>query len=652
VSALTAFRVFEWLRNDYLHRNCPLARCWLLLSPTEGELATAPMRDQYGPATFNGIKTAIQEWTQTMKDQGDAADESRGVFFFSGHGAEIQSEHQVLLPSDYLAPPNPSLNDAISTNNLFRGLLRGRVPLHLLFIDACRNDHDRLMGEDLEGAKILNTGGKRTNKVTVNMVRATASGFKAWQPDMPSAGESVFGQALLEGFKNRTLKECEATDCWIPVYRLQKFVNARVMEILKSYEVIVESPVSLGGQVHDAVVTEVPEDGRPASPGDPEPQRPETRDPEVDAVDMTLTNRTTFNAWNPRTEGPDARLETSTHTITGSHDIFGSERMEELWRNARVYHFKERRWLPDGQGFVLHGFESDPTSKLFRATLSAPDIQGTGLLELRQTWMRPPDEQSGEARVPRSFTCLLPSDTSGVVLYSITMALEYSSVSLPPRVPYRWLSRVEASPAVPNHRSRLANRGSLAAAARLWQLYQRAGIGEAVTSPEYARLRADRSDSTLAGLVFGIVATRAGRLPDIDGLPEDLLTRAPDMPDAAILRAAQLLYGETVERDWNMRPIRALEKMWARGAPWTGEGLSIALSIIEDELDASDELYYQDKALAENLRVALRPLVRSSRSVGGFCAVFPDVEDLGLLEPSPWKTSHPSFGSAAATAGA
>jgi hypothetical protein len=124
------------------------------------------------------------------------------------------------------------------------------------------------------------------------------------------------------------------------------------------------------------------------------------------------------------------------------------------------------------------------------------------------------------------------------------------------------------------------------------------------------------------------------------------------MPDAAILRAAQLLYGETVERDWNMRPIRALEKMWARGAPWTGEGLSIALSIIEDELDASDELYYQDKALAENLRVALRPLVRSSRSVGGFCAVFPDVEDLGLLEPSPWKTSHPSFGSAAATAGA
>src|SRR4051812_34143285 len=82
VSALTAWRVFEWLRDDYLHRNCPVAHCWLLLSPTEDELEIAPaIRAAAGPAGFNDIKGAIKEWAQAMKDQGEGAAVSRGFFF-------------------------------------------------------------------------------------------------------------------------------------------------------------------------------------------------------------------------------------------------------------------------------------------------------------------------------------------------------------------------------------------------------------------------------------------------------------------------------------------------------------------------------------------------------------------------------------------
>jgi hypothetical protein len=102
VSALTSFRIFEWLRDSYYHRSCPLAKCWLLLAPTADELSTAPaMRGTSAAATFGGIKLAIQEWTQVMKDQREAAGASRGFFFFSGHGIEIRSDFQVLLPSDY-----------------------------------------------------------------------------------------------------------------------------------------------------------------------------------------------------------------------------------------------------------------------------------------------------------------------------------------------------------------------------------------------------------------------------------------------------------------------------------------------------------------------------------------------------------------------
>src|SRR5689334_16866867 len=41
VSALTAFRFFEWLRHRYRNPSAPIAKCWLLLSPTleEGRVA-------------------------------------------------------------------------------------------------------------------------------------------------------------------------------------------------------------------------------------------------------------------------------------------------------------------------------------------------------------------------------------------------------------------------------------------------------------------------------------------------------------------------------------------------------------------------------------------------------------------------------------
>jgi hypothetical protein len=42
VSALTAFEVFRWLAEGYRVKGCPLAKCWLLLSPNEEEKVHAP----------------------------------------------------------------------------------------------------------------------------------------------------------------------------------------------------------------------------------------------------------------------------------------------------------------------------------------------------------------------------------------------------------------------------------------------------------------------------------------------------------------------------------------------------------------------------------------------------------------------------------
>ena len=72
-----------------------------------------------------------------------AAANSRSVFFFSGHGLEVIEDRQILLPSDYLDPGTP-IDRAISTQNISRGLKALPIPLHFLFVDACRNDHNNL----------------------------------------------------------------------------------------------------------------------------------------------------------------------------------------------------------------------------------------------------------------------------------------------------------------------------------------------------------------------------------------------------------------------------------------------------------------------------------------------------------------------------
>lgn len=642
VSALTAYRVFEWLRQDYARKGCPLAKCWLLLAPTEQELAEVPgMRGTYGDVTFNHVKLAIQEWTQTMKAQGHGAIDSRGFFFFSGHGIEVRSDHQVLLPSDYLAPPNPSLNDAISTNNLFRGLLCDPVPLHLLFIDACRNDHDALVAENITGAQILNTGGRRNTGVIVDLLRATASGFQAWQPKTPAKGESVFGRALLEGLKNRALKECDVTNCWIPMYGLQKFVNRRVMEILKSYNALVESPVRLGGEVDDAVVTEVavssPPSGRssggPSSPPESAGPTPPTADPSA-IVDAALTHRATFVEWCPPV-APMPQLLTINHDVRTPHDVFGSEAMEQLWQTARVYDLARRAWLPAASGFALHQFAYDDAHRLFRAVVSIPAADGPCGLELRQ--LPVPSSGDGSAQ-PRTFTCMLPWDGWGPLRYSFLMTLEYGRND--PRAsasqglantgraaPFRSLSRVEVDIAPDND-------GPVGLAASIWQRYRRGGARDAVTSAPFNDLwEKEGGGSPLAALLLATMIAPFRRAAE-SRFTEGLAQRASSLPDGIVLHAHGWWRRQRLESVGYFQALDWVRRMAATGMPLTSEALSIACGLIEDQLAVLTPPH--DFAIPiERVQDRLLTLVRSSRSGGGFCSVFADLEELGLLEPTP-----------------
>ena len=93
--------------------------------------------------------------------------------------------------------------------------------------------------------------------------------------------------------------------------------------------------------------------------------------------------------------------------------------------------------------------------------------------------------------------------------------------------------------------------------------------------------------------------------------------------------------GTTTLGTWARSARRPLTS-WTRsrrGLPWSAAALAMAVTLVDDELDrdaGTDKL----QTLAA-LKQRLEALSRSARSSGGFCSVFTDLEDIGLLEPAP-----------------
>jgi Caspase domain len=332
VCALSAFRFFEWLEAEYYVEGCPLAMCWLLLAPTDEELKLGPrMANQALSPDFFACDNAVQAWFAEMKQLPEpAAKESRSIFFFSGHGLEVIEDRQILLPRDY--QPSRNVERALSSQNIARGVKRLKVPLHFLFLDACRKDHDKLSDfAPITGTAILN---EPTNK-TINaickvpLVYASAAGHTSWSPKVTAGTRSVFSQALIEGLEAQGLKpDCGRQKCWIHLSKLYEFMQSRMQEILKTQYSSSETqePIWRGDQAPKPI-TELsrpqPEDWLPPVP--PEPP-----------LDVG---------------GPPPPGSTDAIGFVVRGDSSGGINLEQIktqLADAGVYSFSSQTWLPGG----------------------------------------------------------------------------------------------------------------------------------------------------------------------------------------------------------------------------------------------------------------------------------------------------------------
>jgi len=260
VSALTALRIFEWLRNECFIPGCPLAKCWALLSPTLAERQFDPQFAEHTTfPTFANCQNALRSWHRELESVSpEAAKESRTFFFFSGHGLQVLDDHHVVLPSDWLE--NGIKNDAVSVQNLWLGLAGLYVSRQFFFIDACRGDHDALCGSKIAGQRVLDepllVRGTNPERVAP-ILHATSAGQSAWQNEQPAKGLSLFGHALREGLCGAPQLQVEHTQGrkFVKLYPLQVFVEDNVRSQLDAANFKLIQPVRLGGSTRNETVT-------------------------------------------------------------------------------------------------------------------------------------------------------------------------------------------------------------------------------------------------------------------------------------------------------------------------------------------------------------------------------------------------------------
>jgi uncharacterized caspase-like protein len=229
--------MFQWLRDGYTLPECPLAQVWLLLADCEGDWPRTSAGGARVRADHRQLRHALGQWQAAMQALPQtAAERSRASFFFSGHGLEVHQNRQILLPADYLSPPARNVNNALSTENLVNGLASLQVTRQFFFLDACRNDNQKLRDKRIEGRRVLNedVSALVNPDVIAPILYATASGQQAFQQPEPQAGLSLFGTALLDGLAGAPGIELVPVDGhWsVNVYPLQGYVKSRIVRLL------------------------------------------------------------------------------------------------------------------------------------------------------------------------------------------------------------------------------------------------------------------------------------------------------------------------------------------------------------------------------------------------------------------------------------
>jgi Caspase domain len=576
VSAATAFGFFSWLEDRYLRTGSPVSKCWLLLSPTSEEVTACNGIDQHIiEPTFANCEKAIQDWKLEMSRlPAAAAAESRSVFFFSGHGLEVIEDRQVLLPSDYLDAGTP-LDRALSTQNISRGVKALSIPLHFIFVDACRNDHNNLgRYTPLEGTRVLDEPASSAINPDcfVPIFYGSAAGTQAMQPNDPKLGLSLFGEALLDGLNARGLDpDCNSGTCCIFLHRLRPFVGTRIAEIVRTrYNQTSSQRVRVRGDQTEEPVTEVPPPPAPQAPSSISPSPLPGGQPSA-SVSLGSLSELAF----PGNHLVELTVLPTIGNFGEVHALFGSEQISDLWMNkARVFDYETMGWVGKGLDIRLGGLSRSDDKTVFRFNLTIP-----GAKTKNSYWLQIEDSVQAQAFV-------LPMDRATLPVFRVEMDFQFS-----PPVIKRF--DISLSP---------DNLTFLGMTAKLWDIYNDKSASEAIRAvrpifsldaDELEDVLLNKVESPLAATVAGTILLRGRRWDKLHSWLRNLANLAPEIPDGAVLWSEQCL--RQPDSQHRNEAIEYFLRLKSSSLPFLAETTGYALRQAEDLLNRPECANFRDE---------------------------------------------------------
>jgi len=627
VSALTAYRFFSWLRDRYALNGWPLARVRLLMSPLRSDAGDASADELHScdaatcahalEATFDNCKAAIESWYAEMHRLPPSA-MGRSLFFFSGHGMELRQNYQVLLPSNYLRPPHQPRDEAISTRNLIDCLpYLSRVSSHVLLLDGCRNDVDKLRGRNVKGASILND--ELPDAVNPMFEKAvlysTASGLRAYSPK--AGGLSLFGRALLDGLCNKpdpVLDEAPIElrrkgDVYtIEVNKLASYIKGRVAALIKaaneSVVQVVRSEVASSDPGQPIEVAEIRI--APAEADD----RPLVEEIEIDEESFKLPQEPPHDfpvqepgAWfqqryaTPQDAPPllPPNADRMRH-LERFHAILGSEAVTYAWLDTlHVTGLSTRRSADHKAVDILSSAQATKTNELHRVQvhfrLTTEDPVGH-VMSIR-------DDQD------RRFCCVLPNDKDKRI-FQLEIDVERDLRAFVRVATYLSPRNKGPTKQVALAWDQMRARDPVAATQRL----EASGAAELEQAfKEGEDVLANKVRAPLAAAVATVLLLKGNRFDLMHDWARNVGNWFPWIPDGVVLWTEQcrrMAAGEPLDTDLLPWFARELSR---RSLPFTADAFGLAADIVTDigrgRLKTDDATRQAAKALGERIGEAL-----------------------------------------------
>ena len=495
-----------------------------------------------------------------------AAAQSRSVFFFSGHGLEVIEDRQILLPFDYLDPGTP-IDRALSTQNISRGLKALSIPLHFLFVDACRNDHNNLGHyAPLEGTKILDEPASSAVNPDcfVPIFYASAAGTQAFQPNDPKKGPSLFGEALLDGLSAKgLLPDCSSGTCCIFLHRLRPFVGDKIKDIVRTrYNQTSSQRVRVRGDQTEEPITEVPPPPPQPQPGSGGPSGPLPGEPPRRGGGPS-------EVFKPVVLPSLQAVLPTTADWQDVHTFFGSEQITDLWiHKARVFDYESMMWMEKGLDIKVTGVRRSDDNTALQFNLSVPGAK-TG----RTYWLQIEDSVQAQAFV-------LPMDRAAISVFRVEMDFQFD----PPTI-----KRFDVSLSLDDRD--FVGQSYLGIAARLWDIYNKESANEALRAvgdifmlhaDELEDLLLHKMQSPLAAAIAGTVLLRGRQWNKLHIWLRNLANIAPEIPDGAVLWAEQCL--RQPDSQHQNEAVEYFLRLASRSLPFLAEPTGYALRQAEDFL--------------------------------------------------------------------